>query len=506
MDLEAVVLEALRERADSGGRLLERLQAHGRNPFEGRGVLVYGALANLARRGAIESIEEGPGEEVFGLPETRLSAPPRPPGFPPSFAMGARELSLIDREIGRLTRGLKPAWFEELRRVVVADADRRVFHQAPVAKAVVAALAGLGPPGAARAFLRRVARGGPVRLRLRASVGRLAAPLFLLVILGLLRLFVVGVHSIPQASSSMAPVLIPAVEGGDAIVLTDLVSPRLSAPARGDIVTFRMRGVPEPLVKRVLALPGEKVAIREGDLLIDGKRLVKERALLDRVAVPLGGADALEETASPRGFRLREGVLHAGYLLPDGTVNREEGEVRDVVVSFLVRAGGPGETLTLLLDDGGRMPVTLLFDTTGHAGGISVGGVEGARGPPFAIRLGEWRAVWLTNADRCLRVEVDGVEVARVGIARGRSLPGLALVLEGRGIAIDRFRIARDLFHTAEGNADSTLQVGPDEFFLLGDNSTHSRDSRHFGPVRRDDIEGALLAVAWPPSRIRRVR
>jgi len=540
VDLEAVVLEALRERADSGGRLLERMQALGKSPFAGRGVLVYGALANLARRGEIELIEEGPGEEVFGMPNTRLtappspghsggtplrsapprsghsggtplrSAPPRPPGFPPSFAMGSGEIALIDREVGKLTRGLRPAWFEELRRVVVADADRRVFHQTPVARAVAAALADLGPPVAARGFLRRVARGGPVPLRLRAPLGRMfVAPVTCLAVAGLLRLFVVGVHSMPGGSSSMAPALIPGVEGGDSIVLTDLLSPRLSAPLRGDIVTFRMRGIPEPLVKRIFALPGEKVAVREGDLEIDGKRLVKERPLLDRVAVPLGGPAALEETASPRGYRLRAGVLHGGYLLPDGAINREEGEVRDIVVSFRVRASGPGETLTLLLDEGGKVPVTLLFDTTGHAGGISVGGSEGARGPPFALGLGQWRAVWFTNADRCLRVELDGVETARIEMGRGRGPIGLSFVLDGlngQGLGIEGFSIARDLVHTEAGDSHNTWLLGPDEYFVLGDNSAHSRDSRHFGPVRRADIEGALFAVAWPPSRIRRVR
>ncbi len=521
MELERAVLEALGERADSGGRLLERMQAQGENPFAGRGVLVYGALANLVHRGEVEVISEGPGEVVYGISESRTSAPPlgahsphsgqrappRPPGFPPSFALGTQQIALIDREIGRLTRGLRPAWFEELRRVVVADADRRVFHGAQVGGAVASALADLGPRNGVRGFLRRVARGRPLPLSLYGAPWRpLLAALILLAALGLLRLFVVGVHTMPRTSSSMAPALIPAVEGGDAIVLSDLVSPRRSAPQRGDIVTFRLRGVPDLLVKRVFGLPGEVVSIREGDLFVGGKRLVKERPLLDRVAVPLGGMASLEEVAQPRGYRLRDGVLHGGYLLPDGSANHEEGEVRDLVIAFRVRARGPGETLTLLIHGGSKEPIALLLDTTGHAGGLSVGGIEGARGPPFALRLGEWRMVWVTNADRCLRIEIDGVEVARETLPREGKRPSVSIVLDGEGISIERFSVARDLFHGVAEGTRPEWRLGPDDLFLLGDNSSHSHDSRHFGPVKRDDIDGRLFAVAWPPSRMRIVQ
>ncbi len=47
-------------------------------------------------------------------------------------------------------------------------------------------------------------------------------------------------------------------------------------PRRGDIVVFRPpNGGHEPYVKRIIALPGEHVEIRDGFVYIDGRRLVE---------------------------------------------------------------------------------------------------------------------------------------------------------------------------------------------------------------------------------------
>jgi inner membrane protease subunit 1 len=41
-------------------------------------------------------------------------------------------------------------------------------------------------------------------------------------------------------------------------------------------------------------------------------------------------------------------------------------------------------------------------------------------------------------------------------------------------------------------------QLGAGEFFLLGDRSADSRDSRAFGPVRREELIGPVQARLWP--------
>jgi signal peptidase I len=45
------------------------------------------------------------------------------------------------------------------------------------------------------------------------------------------------------------------------------------------------------------------------------------------------------------------------------------------------------------------------------------------------------------------------------------------------------------------------ITLGPDEYFVLGDNRSHSHDSRFFGPIDDGMIIGRVLIRAWPVSR-----
>lgn len=48
---------------------------------------------------------------------------------------------------------------------------------------------------------------------------------------------------------------------------------------------------------------------------------------------------------------------------------------------------------------------------------------------------------------------------------------------------------------------DNTWTLGPDQYFMMGDNRNHSSDSRGFQtPVTRERIIGEALVRYWPPS------
>ena len=46
------------------------------------------------------------------------------------------------------------------------------------------------------------------------------------------------------------------------------------------------------------------------------------------------------------------------------------------------------------------------------------------------------------------------------------------------------------------------MRLGPDQFFMMGDNSSNSSDSRMHGPVHRGRLIGKPLLVVWPLDRV----
>jgi signal peptidase I len=120
----------------------------------------------------------------------------------------------------------------------------------------------------------RVARARRSRLgRIGRAAWLVALPL---VVVGLLKVFVADVYRVD--SGSMEPTIRgpgpggfeATGDGGEAVLVRYAETPRLE---RHDLVVVLRADEREPIVKRVVGLPGEELRIRDGDLLIDGRKL-----------------------------------------------------------------------------------------------------------------------------------------------------------------------------------------------------------------------------------------
>ena len=157
---------------------------------------------------------------------------------------------------------------------------------------------------------------------LRANKGFLV----FLLLFGVFRTAVADWNPIP--SSSMRPNLL---EGDVVFVnrlaynvklpLTDVVVARTGEPQRGDVVTFASPADGTRLIKRVLALPGDRVEMRNERLVING---------VQSAYVPQESANEIAPEGPMEALRLSEtvdGRSHRIQIMPRRAVPRDFGPV-----------------------------------------------------------------------------------------------------------------------------------------------------------------------------------
>jgi signal peptidase I len=143
-----------------------------------------------------------------------------------------------------------------------------------------------------------------------------AAVVALFVGLVAVRVFVVEARLIPSES------MLPSLAVGDRL-LVEKVSLRLGPPARGGIVVFdappRAMGNGNAFVKRVVALPGETVAVRDGKVVVDGVPLPEPY-----VAEPIRYVEPDWEAIGMAGGKVPAGHV---YVLGDNRNNSQDSHV-----------------------------------------------------------------------------------------------------------------------------------------------------------------------------------
>ncbi len=329
-------------------------------------------------------------------------------------------------------------------------------------------------------------------------------------------------------------------------------------PRRWEMAVFLSPiDVNKTFVKRVVALPGETVEIRDGDVYVDHELARKALAELKAMRIPVFDNDcqppdgwAVRWRTKPdhgrvphEGPRLRletEGVTDSyqwlvyrhtfgvtdkarpvfdEYAYNGSDPARAPEAVHDFMVECDVQIRSGDGWVALALDDGGSEIVAELpVGTLKEGAHLSEWPPNGGAGlvcraaPAFGLRTGQTYHVEFAFADRRATLAVDGRQpfapVDRPSLAKREDVITPARV-GGMGVdaVVSHFRLFRDVHYTAVGRHGVTapVRLGAGQYFVLGDNSPNSDDSRFWSdaagrplPVAEDGFLGKPLLLHHP--------
>lgn len=333
---------------------------------------------------------------------------------------------------------------------------------------------------------------------------------------------------------------------GDRVLLSD-VGPR-TIPSRWQIVALQFPDEADRwMVKRVVGLPSETVRLQDGDVFVNGLRLVKSMAELRSLAIPI--FDTRSDAAGPS---LPNPAWQRWQADGDWQF-KAHGYVHSLrrrgIWSWLSFRGNdvPGRrgASALLVDD---LPYNVAISRRLHPvrdfllrcrltdfrqGAVALAAKLQGQWLEV-VWQGETRSVTLSVEDRWLaerqlvNVQTDPQATVEFSVCDGQLYFALnertvlaeplraTLLQEGSGIeqlrigmrdgsgCVARIELFRDVFYLTDfpppGSGVSGWKLAPGELLVLGDNSPVATDSRVLGPAHQSQLIGTVRPF---PGRVR---
>jgi signal peptidase I len=327
-------------------------------------------------------------------------------------------------------------------------------------------------------------------------------------------------------------------------------------PRRWETVVFTLFG--ECFIKRVVALPGERVEIRGGDVYIDDQLARKSLAEVKALRIPVfdnyyvpsldGWQSRWQTTCSPHplvGKEIRLNALESDqWLVYRHSLrgSRQSQPIRDeygyngnwgtgaAVHDFMMECDmdirqGDGSLILGIRDGRDSVVATLAVGGRGATLGSASHpwNVEQApciheppfrSNPVFSLRSGRLYHVEMAFVDRRVSFAVDGkcpfdaFDLPEPGKREPVCEPVL-IGARGVSLVVRNFKLYRDIHYTQDGHngvCGQSVRLRDDEYFVLGDNSPQSDDSRFWpdrGAVPVDRLLGKPFFIGIRPRRHR---
>ena len=359
----------------------------------------------------------------------------------------------------------------------------------------------------------------------------------------------------PVPTPSMEPTIEGDEQNGDVVLVEKLWRPH---PARFDTVVFRHERDGKFVVKRVVGLPGESIMIRDHDLWVGSSpadlSLVHKQpcrdhdllatywdsniseggfgssrwlrgstratgGMLELAGKDLRPTDFLPEpdrvsSRASRAWQLRwNGRVMTGYLDGFGILQEGTAWAYDFGIEAEVRAS-PGAAFWVELRHHNHV-FTLSYDGQGAATFWRAGQPVASFHSLPALAPDRVARIIFLYLDGEFWLGVDGKDIGHVPVPlselKASPLPeldrpnGLALGATKGSVFLDRLQVVHDFHYLPMGSygVNEPCRLAADQYFVLGDNSQDSSDSRHFGPIAASSLMGKPMLVAAPWKRRR---
>jgi signal peptidase I len=361
-----------------------------------------------------------------------------------------------------------------------------------------------------------------------------------------LKYFVLEAYKIP--TGSMQPTLMGNEETGifDR-VLVDKLSFKFRDPKRFEVATFKYPlDRSKNFIKRILGMPGEQLWIAHGDVWARKDEREPWRVLRRPRPVQRETWKALDlsdegdpatwagenQTAStwslgPRTltahgdgrarFVGRSGSIMDNYTdgYPPGLIGKiaargasGQNPVGDLRLSGSVRAQADCKSVGVEFTEGSRryrveIPgPAAAADATPTISALDTGPnpdariARAGRGTPYRLPVDKEVQFGAQNLDDELSLDIDGEVVLAVEIELASDQHSSAWITCAGGSAqFDDLQVYRDIYYT-EGRGESKYVIPPGNYFMMGDNTQDSSDSREWSLyVMEADIDGKKQAL-----------
>lgn len=268
-----------------------------------------------------------------------------------------------------------------------------------------------------------------------------------------IRTFVIQAFKIP--TGSMEPTLHGDPRRGDRIFVNKFIY-RFKKPQRGDVSVFTTRNIPgldrrKDYIKRLIGLPGETLEIRDGNIYIN-ERLITQPEIARNTYI--NSRPVLQALDIPR----------RGIKVPN--------------TFFLIWTPDTGNFYLLnsaiyKLPEDTQLGDRFTFD-------------------PRYIELMEelipFQTGFLAYGGQYVEFRIDGLYVDKIRFKAQYNVNSYYTILGQYGM---------------EGQK---IKIPEKHYFVLGDNSYNSKDSRYWGFVPEKNVKGKAMFIWWPPKRWRIVR